>query len=110
MESVGWLPVSPKLPSAASMSAVSGGSNTPREAGADKLVRSFGEMLDRAIADLEAQQAEVQELNRRFLAGELPDVHQLMIASEKALLGVELAVQVRNKAIEAYQEIMRMQI
>ncbi|MDT2285509.1 flagellar hook-basal body complex protein FliE [Paenibacillus larvae] len=33
-----------------------------------------------------------------------------MVASEKASLGLELAVQVRNKAIEAYQDIMRIQI
>jgi flagellar hook-basal body complex protein FliE len=45
-----------------------------------------------------------------MLAGEDISVHEVMIAAEKAKLSLDLAIQVRNKAIEAYQEIMRMQI
>lgn len=42
--------------------------------------------------------------------GQLEDVHQFTTAAAKASLGVELTVAVRNRAIEAYQEIMRMQV
>ena len=45
-----------------------------------------------------------------FEAGQLPDVHQLLIAAEKSSINLELTVQFRNKVIEAYQEIMRTQI
>ncbi|MEB3101168.1 flagellar hook-basal body complex protein FliE [Ferviditalea candida] len=72
--------------------------------------KQFGDFLNQAITKLNDQQTTVQQLTERFATGDLQDVHQLLIASEKASLGLELAVQVRNKAIEAYQEIMRMQI
>jgi flagellar hook-basal body complex protein FliE len=78
--------------------------------GASGLAKTFGSFLNDALNQLNAQQNEVDQLNTQFVKGELSDVHQLMIASEKASLGLELAVQVRNKVIEAYQDIMRMQI
>ena len=42
--------------------------------------------------------------------GNLTDVHQFSTAAAKAQLGVELTVSLRNKAVEAYQDIMRMQV
>ena len=42
--------------------------------------------------------------------GEITDVHQFTTAAAKATLGVELTVAMRNRAVEAYQEIMRMQV
>jgi flagellar hook-basal body complex protein FliE len=42
--------------------------------------------------------------------GQLTDIHQFTSAAAKAQLGVELTVAVRNRAVEAYQEIMRMQV
>ena len=42
--------------------------------------------------------------------GSLTDVHQFTTAAAKASLGVELTVALRNRAVEAYQEIMRMQV
>lgn len=42
--------------------------------------------------------------------GSLTDVHQFTAAAARAQLGVELTVAVRNRAVEAYQEIMRMQV
>ena len=42
--------------------------------------------------------------------GQLTDIHQFTAAAAKAQLGVELTVAVRNRAVEAYQDIMRMQV
>ena len=42
--------------------------------------------------------------------GQITDIHQFTTAAAKAQLGVELTVAVRNRAVEAYQEIMRMQV
>ncbi len=72
--------------------------------------KGFSNMLDQAIQTLEQQQSTVEHLNTKFVVGQLADVHQMTIAAEKAVLGVQLAVTVRNKAIEAYQEVMRTQI
>lgn len=70
----------------------------------------FGQYLNNAINELNGQLNQVDKLNEQFIRGELSDVHQLTIASEKASLGLGLTVQVRNKIIEAYQEIMRTQV
>ena len=45
-----------------------------------------------------------------MLTGKPVDLHQVMIAAEQAGLALQLTVQVRNKIIEAYQEISRMQV
>jgi flagellar hook-basal body complex protein FliE len=79
-------------------------------AGATDLTKSFGQFLNEQISQLNHQSNEVDRLNSQFVQGKLSDVHQLMIASEKATLGLQLTVQVRNKVVEAYQEIMRMQV
>ncbi|UJF35339.1 flagellar hook-basal body complex protein FliE [Paenibacillus hexagrammi] len=78
--------------------------------GAADLGKQFGAFLNDAISNLNNQQQQVDQLNQSFIKGELSDVHQLTIASEKASLGLELTVQVRNKVLEAYQEVMRMQL
>lgn len=83
---------------------------TPNGTGGANVAKSFGSFLNDAIDQLNEQQNTVDKLNQQFVKGELSDVHQLTIASEKAALGLEFAVQVRNKAIEAYQEIMRMPV
>lgn len=50
------------------------------------------------------------QLAEGVATGQLTDVHQFTAAAAKAQLGVELTVAVRNRAVEAYQEIMRMQV
>ena len=45
-----------------------------------------------------------------FINGEDIDIHQVMLASEEAKMSIELAVQIRNKIVEAYQEISKMQL
>ena len=72
--------------------------------------KEFGDLLNNALTQLSTQQAQAEKLTEQFVLGEVSDVHQVMIAAEKVSLGLELVVQTRNKVIEAYQEIMRMQI
>lgn len=69
---------------------------------------SFLAELARAMSRLEGLAGEADRMARGLVTGQVDDVAQVMIASEKARLAIELAVQLRNKAIEAYQEIMRM--
>lgn len=69
---------------------------------------SFSEVLASAIRQVEQDQRHANEMAVRLAAGEVEDIAQVMIASERATLSLNLAIQVRNKVIEAYQEIMRM--
>lgn len=69
----------------------------------------FGEFLKTALQEVNQLQLDADTAARELLLGRI-DMHQAMIATEKASLAMDLTIQVRNKLIEAYQEIMRMQI
>ena len=71
--------------------------------------KTFGQQLESAISDVELQQQEAQYRVSSMLAGEGADVHDAMIAVQKADLSFQLMLQVRNKVVQAYQEIERMQ-
>ncbi|NLZ93270.1 MAG: flagellar hook-basal body complex protein FliE [Firmicutes bacterium] len=70
----------------------------------------FGDFLQQAINDVNQLQKKAEAAAVSLALGEVEDVHQVMIAMEQAKLAMELTVQVRNKMVDAYQEIMRMQI
>lgn len=53
---------------------------------------------------------QADELGAQLATGKLENIHDFMAASSKASLAVELTASVRNRAVEAYQEIMRMQV
>lgn len=84
--------------------------NSATKASGVNIGEQFNSMLNDAIAKIDGDHKEVDKLNNMFAAGELPDVHKLLIESQKAELNLQLTVQIRNKVIEAYQEIMRTQV
>ncbi|SFQ97010.1 flagellar hook-basal body complex protein FliE [Desulfoscipio geothermicus] len=71
---------------------------------------SFNNVFDKALENLNSSQLNSEETVKKFLTGEVKDLHTVMIALEEAKLTMQLAVEVRNKLIEAYQEMSRMQI
>ncbi|RED66023.1 flagellar hook-basal body complex protein FliE [Cohnella lupini] len=77
---------------------------TPAEA-----TESFATFLKSAIDGVAAQEQNVHKVNDQFLIGEV-DENKVIIAATQAELSLSLTAQVRNKVIEAYQEIMRMQM
>ncbi len=85
---------------------VLGGSQQKKEEAA----ASFSQMLNRALEEINARQLAADELVQAFAAGEVEDVHQVVVAMQEARLALQLAVEVRNKVVEAYQEISRMQV
>ncbi|MFB5673589.1 flagellar hook-basal body complex protein FliE [Paenibacillus terreus] len=72
-------------------------------------LRQFGDYLGDALNQVNQQEINSQEMSNKFLTGQV-DVDQVMIASQEALLSLQFTTQIRNKAIEAYQEIMRTQL
>ncbi len=71
---------------------------------------SFQNLLMEGIKTLNTQDQESAAVTQAFLKGEGPSVHTVMLATEQAKLSMEFAVQIRNKVMEAYQEVMRMQV
>lgn len=71
---------------------------------------SFGEFLNSAINKVNNMQLESEKLNEALALGQTDNIHQVMIASEKASISLQFTMQVRNKIMDAYQEIMRMPI
>jgi flagellar hook-basal body complex protein FliE len=70
----------------------------------------FGSVVRNAVESLDkAQQSSAQEVTKA-VTGESPDLHRTIIALQTADLGFQFALQVRNKVINAYEEIMRMQV
>jgi flagellar hook-basal body complex protein FliE len=76
---------------------------------ADNSANSFGKILENALSEVNDMQLKSAETDKQLAAGTLTNVHQAMITTEKATLALDMAVQVHNKVIDAYQEIMRTQ-
>ena len=71
---------------------------------------SFGDMLKSAISTVNEVQKQSDVEIQKLMAGETQDLHTTMIAVQKADLSFQMMMQVRNKIVQAYQEIMRMQV
>jgi flagellar hook-basal body complex protein FliE len=69
----------------------------------------FSDLLGDAIGDVSKLETEVQKTMEGLMTGSGVDVHQAMIATQKASMAFELSLAVRNKAIQAYQQVMGMQ-
>jgi len=69
----------------------------------------FANALGQGLESLQQTQAHADDLAVQAATGDLTDVHDFMIASTQAQLATEVTVTMRNKAIEAFNEIMRMQ-
>lgn len=69
---------------------------------------SFMDTLKSVVQDVNNLQLEAKSMEEAFVRGELEDLHQVTIAQEKARIALELMLEIRNKLLEGYQEIMRM--
>jgi flagellar hook-basal body complex protein FliE len=70
----------------------------------------FGELLKEGMSKLQGLQSEAERQSRQLIAGEPVELHRVVLAGEQAALAFELTMAIRNKAVEAYQEVMRMQV
>ena len=72
--------------------------------------RSFSDFLGQMVQDVNAKQGVASSAMEGVLTGQNVPLHQAMIAMEEASVSFQLMVEVRNKLLESYQELMRMQI
>ncbi|MDD2568465.1 MAG: flagellar hook-basal body complex protein FliE [Clostridia bacterium] len=68
----------------------------------------FQDMFTNAVNNVKATDAELNEEIYKLSTGQTDDLHNITIASAKASLSVDLLVELRNKALEAYKEIINM--
>lgn len=87
----------PGLPSPAGASGISSPAN-------------FQNVLESTINTLQSMQNDADTSVRKFLTGENEELHTTVLATQRAEMAFELGLQVRNKVVSAYQEIMKMQL
>ena len=71
---------------------------------------SFADQLTKAVQEVDNLQTRREEMVESMVTGQATEVHDVMIAAKESQLAFELLLEVRNKLLESYQEIMRMQV
>lgn len=71
---------------------------------------SFSNVLKDSLDKLNEKQVQANEITNDFIVGEDVEVHEMMLSMEEAKMSMQLAIQVRNKVVEAVQELTRMQL
>jgi len=71
---------------------------------------SFREFLNQALQNVSQLEKESDTITNDFISGKTDSIHSVLIASEKASIAMDLVLEVRNKVLDAYSEIMRMQV
>jgi flagellar hook-basal body complex protein FliE len=96
--------------SAASQSlAGSAAASSPSASGAAAAPAPFADLLTDAVGQVNRLESQARQAVTGLMTGTGVDVHQAMIATQKADMAFELALAVRNKAIQAYQTVIGMQ-
>jgi len=77
---------------------------------ASKPADGFGNMIDGLIQTVATKETQASQLAQQVMLGGTAQLHQSVIAMQEASVAFSLMVQVRNKLVESYQELMRMQV
>lgn len=70
----------------------------------------FSNLIKEKLDKLNEKQIAAENKTIELIKGEAKDIHEVMLTVEEARLSLELAVQIRNKLVEAYQELNRIQV
>jgi flagellar hook-basal body complex protein FliE len=82
----------------------------PTEGSGSSTAASFANVLKDKLSSLNAQQVDSGKASQDMATGRVDDVAQTMLRIEQANVSLQMATQVRNKVIDAYQEVLRMQM
>lgn len=78
--------------------------------GAKVVDKSFGDVLNNAINSVDQTEKESINMMQKLATGEVDNIHEVFLATQKAELTLNMALEVKNRVVEAYKEIMRMQL
>jgi len=98
--------ISAAFPPIQSLPSVPGSTNSEESTGGG----SFGEILSNALNAVNQSQKSSEQMSNLLASGKIDDLHTVMIESQKAELMLQFTLQVKNKILDAYTEIMRMQM
>ncbi len=76
----------------------------------DSRAEAFNKVLRHFLGDVNLQQINADQAVERLITGETDDINEVMLALSKADLTFRMFVDIRDKVIDAYQEVMRMQL
>lgn len=99
------IPIRPDAPISAPLPPV--GATGATEAGD---ATAFGDLLTRALGNVQATQDHRDDIITAFLQGKPVELHDVMSAAEEASISLQLLVETRNKLTDAYRTIMNMQV
>lgn len=86
-------------------------SSDKKDQSADEMnLNSFGSILKQKLDDLNEKQVSADDMQESFVKGDETDIHKVMLESEEAKMDMELAVEIKNKLVETYQELSKMQL
>jgi flagellar hook-basal body complex protein FliE len=71
---------------------------------------SFDNILKKAIEEVNDYQKNAEKLSADYAAGKTDNINDVIVAAEKADISLRLTIDIRNKIVDAFKEIMRMQI
>jgi len=74
------------------------------------MVQDFKTLFSDSVKKTVGLQKHSEDMTQRMVAGDVEDIHQVMIAAEKAKIAFRFTMEVKNKIMSAYQELQRMQI
>lgn len=83
---------------------------TQQAAGESNPTLGFGKLMEEMVGKVSDLQGKADQSIQALSTGESKGLHEVMLAVEKASISFQMLTQVRNKAVEAYQEIMRMPV
>ncbi|MGV2620050.1 flagellar hook-basal body complex protein FliE [Halobacillus sp. ACCC02827] len=86
------------------------GSQWKKAVSAGEAQGAFANQLKQAIEQVNEAQIASDNKTKALARGEIDDLHDVMITSQKASVTMQMAVEMQSKTIEAYKEIMRMQV
>jgi flagellar hook-basal body complex protein FliE len=97
------------ISSSETRNSVSGSSKVSQLSGSGSEASPFSDLLTDAVVQINQLEDQARTAVDRMLTGAGVDIHQAMIATQKASMAFELALAVRSKAVQAYQSVMGMQ-
>lgn len=71
---------------------------------------SFGRVLNSLVKEVDHLQKNAEKATGKMLSGEVEDIHQVVVAMQEAQTSFRLLMEIRNKMVDAYREVMKMQV